>query len=204
MGKTWIEHPTRLTGDLVDLLPLEESHFEELYLAASDQRIWEFYTHDWSDRRRFLNVYRATLAQREEGRVYPFVIYHRASKRIIGSTQLMDIVHDDRRLEIGGTWMMPEYWATAVNFDCKLALLTFCFEVLETQRVQLKTQHNNMRSRKAIEKIGGVFEGIIRQHMLKQDGTFRDSAMYSIVRDEWDVVKPALTSKLNDRMLIAP
>jgi len=202
MGKPWIEHPTALTGQLVDLLPLEEAHFDELYLAASDKRIWEFYTHDWSVQRTFLKVYQATLSQREEGKVYPFVIYHRQSQRIIGSTQFLDIARYDRRLEIGGTWMMPEYWATAVNFDCKLALLTFCFEVLETQRVQLKTQHDNMRSRKAIEKIGGVFEGVIRQHMLKQDGTFRSSAMYSIVKDEWERVKPELTSKLNSKMLI--
>src|SRR6185436_3390986 len=121
--------------------------------AASDKRIWEFYTHDWSVHQLFLKVYKATLSQREEGKVYPFVIYHKPSQKIIGSTQLMEIVRYDRRLEIGGTWMMPEYWATAVNLDCKLALLTHCFEVLGAQRVQLKTQHDNFRSRKAIEKI---------------------------------------------------
>ena len=88
----------------------------------------------------------------------------------------MDIVPFDRRLEIGGTWMMPAYWATAINPDCKLALLTFSFEKIFAKRVQLKTQHDNMRSRKAIEKIGGIYEGVIRKHMLKDDGSFRSSA----------------------------
>ena len=93
---------------------------------------------------------------------------------------------------------MPEYWATAVNFDCKLALLTFCFETLMAKRVQLKTQHDNVRSRKAIEKIGGVYEGIIRKHMLKDDGTFRSSAYFSILDDEWNVAKENLVSRLNE------
>src|SRR5436190_147980 len=164
MGKIWIEHPTILRGQQIDLLPVEEKHFDELFKAASDKRIWEFYTGDWSVYETFLRVYKGTLAQREKGNEYPFVIFHKPSQKIIGSTRFLDIVPYDKRLEIGGTWLMPEYWATSINFDCKLALLTFAFETLKAKRVQLKTQHDNIRSRKAIEKIGGVYEGIIRKH----------------------------------------
>ncbi len=96
--------------------------------------------------------------------------------------------------------MVPEYWATAINPDCKLALLTFCFETLKATRVQLKTQHDNIRSRKAIEKIGGVYEGVIRKHMLKDDGSFRSSAYFSILDDEWSSVKPRLEDMLNKKM----
>jgi len=192
----WIPHSTSLHGDLVNLIPLEESHFEELLSAASDKRIWEFYTGDWSVRDTFLKVYNGSLRARDKGHEYPFVIIHKPSNKIIGSTRFLDIVPYDKRLEIGGTWLMPEYWATAVNPECKLLLMTFAFEKLGANRVQLKTQHDNIRSRKAIAKIGGDYEGVIRQHMLKDDGTFRSSAYFSILAEEWDEVKIRLQTSL--------
>jgi RimJ/RimL family protein N-acetyltransferase len=196
----WIPHPTTLQGRLVDLFPLEEKHFDDLHAAAADKRIWEFYSGDWSVRETFNRVYNGTLKNREKGLEYPFVISLKANGKIIGSTRLMDIGAYDKRLEIGGTWYMPEYWATAINPDCKLALMTYSFETLKAKRVQLKTQHDNIRSRKAIEKVGGKFEGIIRKHMLKDDGTHRSSAMFSIIDDEWPEVKNNLINFLNRKM----
>ena len=200
MSTPWINHPITLSGHLVELRPLEENHFGELFKAASDKRIWEFYTGDWSVHKRFIQIYYGALDQREKGNEYPFVVYYKPSQSIIGSTRLLDIVPYDRRLEIGGTWLMPEYWATAVNLDCKFALLTFCFETLLTNRVQLKTQHDNIRSAKAIQKIGGIYEGVIREHMLKDDGTYRSSAYFSILRSEWPEVKKELHQKLLEKM----
>jgi len=199
MSKHWIEHPAILKGIEVDLIPLEENHFDELFAAASDKRIWEFYTGDWSDHKTFVRVYNGSLSQREKGAEYPFVVFHKPSQKIIGSTRFLDIVPYDRRLEIGGTWLMPQYWATSINFDCKLALLIFSFETLKAKRVQLKTQHDNLRSRKAIEKIGGVYEGVIRKHMLKDDGSFRSSAYFSILDDEWEVAKANLQRRIEEK-----
>jgi RimJ/RimL family protein N-acetyltransferase len=192
----WIPHPTILDGRLVQLLPLEEKHFDELHSAAADKKIWEFFTGDWSVRETFDKVYNGSLKLREKGLEYPFVVSLKSNGKIIGSTRFMDIGKYDKRLEIGGTWYMPEYWATAVNPDCKLAMLTFSFETLKAARVQLKTQHDNIRSRKAIEKIGGKFEGIIRKHILKDDGTYRSSAYFSILDDEWPEVKIKLQNYL--------
>jgi RimJ/RimL family protein N-acetyltransferase len=199
MEKTWIEHPTILRGNNIDLLPVEENHFDELHAAACDKRIWEFYTGDWSVRETFLKVYKGSMKLREQSKEYPFIIFHKPSQKIIGSTRFLDIVPYDRRLEIGGTWLMPGYWATSINFDCKLTLLTFCFETLKAKRVQLKTQHDNLRSRRAIEKIGGIYEGIIRKHMLKDDGTFRSSAYFSILDDEWETAKRNLQSRMMEK-----
>ncbi|HZG00426.1 MAG TPA: GNAT family protein [Chitinophagales bacterium] len=197
--ENWINRPVVLHGKTVDLLPLEEAHFDALHRVARDKRIWEFYPGDWSVRETFERVHRGTLAHRENGVEYPFVVVHKAAQEIVGSTRLMDLAPRDKRLEIGGTWYKPAYWATAVNTDCKLALLTFAFETMNAHRVQLKTQHNNIRSRKAIEKIGGVFEGIIREHMLKDDGSFRSSAYFSILEQEWPSVKAKLESMLAEK-----
>ena len=113
-----------------------------------------------------------------------------------GSTRLLYLQPRHRKLEIGWTWLHPAYWAGPVNPECKLLLLTFCFETLGTSRVQLKTDANNIRSRKAIEKIGGAFEGILRNDMLRADGSKRHSAYYGLIEEEWPGRKAALQALL--------
>nr|WP_256383555.1 GNAT family protein [Myroides sp. N17-2] len=111
------------------------------------------------------------------------------TKKLIGSTRFFEMYEADKKLEIGWTWITRDYWGSVVNLECKLLLLTYCFEVLKTNRVQLKTKDDNIRSRKAIEKIGGVFEGILRKDKIQNDGTTRNAAYYSILNDEWESAK---------------
>jgi len=195
----WIKHPTILKGQMVDLLPLERQYFDELYLAAADKKLWELIPVDCSDRERFMSVYDTALAEREKGNHYPFVIYHKETGRIIGSTRWFDIHPEDKKLEIGWTWIIQEYWGTAVNFECKLLLLTHCFDVLQARRVQIKTDQNNLRSRKAIEKIGGQFEGILRKDRIKENGESRSAAYYSIIDDEWEAAKEKIQYQLDKK-----
>lgn len=155
MTGKWITHPTILKGETVDLIPLEERHFEELFAAASDKILWELIPIDCSKRKNFNNAYNFALEERDKGNQYPFVIHHRQTNELIGSTRFFEIFPNDRKLEIGWTWIVTKYWATGINLECKLLLLTHCFEVLKTRRVQLKTDETNLRSRRAIEKIGG-------------------------------------------------
>jgi RimJ/RimL family protein N-acetyltransferase len=188
----WITYPTTLFGETVDLISLEKSHFTELESVAKEKRIWEFYAFDGSDNSRLLSIYTSALLEREKGKQFPFVIFHKVDKKIIGSTRFLDIDQQHRKLEIGTTWLYPDYWATEVNLECKLLLLTHCFENLSAVRVQLKTDENNLRSRKAIEKIGGHFEGILRNEMIRDNNTNRNSAFYSIIDSEWSEKKNGL------------
>lgn len=190
--KNWISHPTQLAGENIDLLPLDKDHYAELQALAADKRIWEFYPYDASEPANFLNVFADALLEREKGSQYPFVIMQRSRQKIIGSTRFLDLQPIHRKLEIGATWLHPDYWATAVNAECKLLLLTYCFEKLGALRVQLKTDENNTRSRKAIEKIGGQFEGILRNDMVRSNGSSRNSAYYSLIYEEWAAKKSAL------------
>lgn len=189
----WIGYPLTLQGQTVDLLSLEEMHFAELETLAKDKRIWEFYPFDGSDPGTFLNVFNTAITEREKGNQFPFVILHKRENRIIGSTRFLDIQVKHKKLEIGSTWLHPDYWATEINLECKLLLLTYCFENLHAVRVQLKTDENNLRSRKAIEKIGGRFEGILRNDMIRDNGTKRNSAYYSVIDEEWKEKKLKLT-----------
>jgi RimJ/RimL family protein N-acetyltransferase len=108
----------------------------------------------------------------------------------------MDIRPADRGLEIGGTWYGAAYQRTAVNTECKYLLLKHAFEALGCIRVQLKTDSRNERSQRAIERLGAVKEGVLRNHMLLADGHIRHSVMYSILDSEWPAVKARLEEKL--------
>lgn len=194
----WIDPSTSLSGEFVELIPLRKEHFPELERISKDARIWQHYIFDGTDSVKFLETLETTISEREKGMQFPFVIYSKLDKKIIGSTRFLDIQPVHQKLEIGWTWLQPDYWGSPINLECKLLLLSFCFENLRTLRVQLKTDENNLRSRKAIEKIGGQFEGILRNDMLRDNGTNRNSAYYSILESEWPEVKKKLTGLLQN------
>ncbi len=188
----WIEHPLTIKGTHADLISLEPKHFSDLETVAQDKRIWQFYAYDGSDPTTLRSTLESGLADRGKGLQFPFVIFHKQQNRIIGSTRFMDIQPKHKKLEIGTTWLHPDHWGTVINFECKLLLLTHAFEELGTLRVQFKTDENNIRSRKAIEKVGGKFEGILRNDMLRDNNTRRNSAYFSIIEEEWSDVKKML------------
>lgn len=198
--QNWINHSTILKGNVIDLIPLEAHHLKELYIAAADKELWQLIPTDCSDKETFYTTYRFALKERESGNQYPFVIIHKPTQKLIGSTRLFEIYPQDKKLEIGWTWITKEFWGTTVNLECKLLLLTFCFEVLGTNRVQLKTRDTNYRSRKAIEKIGGVFEGILRKDRVQSDGTTRNAAYYSILDDEWQDAKCKIARQIQQKL----
>ena len=190
--------PGILSSETVELRPMNESHFAELESIAADKRIWQFYTLDGSKSERIREALESALEEKQKGTQFPFVIFHKQHLRLVGSTRFLDIQLKNKKLEIGWTWLQPEFWATSVNPECKLLLLTYCFESLRLYRVQFKTDENNLRSRNAIEKVGGKFEGILRNDMLRDDGTKRNSAYYSIIEKEWPIAKMNLKKQLLD------
>jgi RimJ/RimL family protein N-acetyltransferase len=115
---------------------------------------------------------------------------------LVGSTRYLNIEPAHRRVEIGHTWYAPAVWATSVNPACKFALLDHAFERLGLNRVELKTDNANLRSQAAIAKLGAVREGVFRAHMIRRDGSLRDTVYFSIVRDEWPAVRARLKARL--------
>jgi len=199
MTENWVKHPTCLYGNAVDLRPLEQEYFVELGRAAADKRLWQHIPTDCSDPDKFMRAYQTALLERTAGRQYPFVILHKQKGKLIGSTRYLDIVPEDRKLEIGFTWIQADYWGTGINPECKLILLAHAFEVLGARRVQLKTDENNIRSRRAIEKIGCHFEGTLRKDKIRETGVSRNSAYYSIIDDEWPAAREKIQSLLLEK-----
>lgn len=178
-----------LENEVVKLKPLELSDIQGILEAGSYPEIWSHMPTTIEKREDVNNFVENALLTRSGKTEFPFVIVDKQSGNIIGSTRYMDIDVKHQRLEIGYTWLTPAYWRTAINTHCKYLLLLYCFEYLHLQRVQIKTDHENIRSQRAIERIGATKEGILRNHMIRKDGSIRHTVMYSITIEEWPQVK---------------
>lgn len=186
-------NPVVLTGKYVRLEPMTEAHAEALAEIGVGQSFWDFMLYgDMTSLDDMRNWVLDILSRAEKGTDVPFVAIHLDSGRVTGATRYMNIMPKDRGLEIGGTWYGPDFQRTAVNTECKYLLLRHAFETLGCIRVQLKTDLRNERSQKAIERIGAVKEGILRNHMILPDGRYRHSVFYSILDAEWPDVKQKL------------
>jgi len=185
--------PVTLIGKHVRLEPMTEAHIPGLAQIGIGQSFWDFMLYGnintEDDMRGWV---RDILSRAEKGTDLPFVAIHLASGRVTGATRYLNIMPKDRGLEIGGTWYGAEFQRTPVNTECKYLLLKHAFETLGCIRVQLKTDLRNERSQKAIERIGAVKEGVLRNHMILPDGRYRHSVFYSILDTEWEGVKKRL------------
>jgi len=189
--------PITLTGKLVRLEPLSESHVPALIVAARDENIWRYMLYGYPDNeKKMLTLVRDLLQRQANGTDLPFAVIHLASGRAIGMTRYLEIRPEHRALEIGGTWYATEFQRTAVNTECKYLMLRHAFEALGCTRVQFKADARNARSIRAIERIGAVREGMLRNHMITPDGARRDSVYFSILDREWTRVKARLDGLL--------
>jgi N-acetyltransferase len=189
--------PVVLDGKFVRLEPLSEAHVPGLTLAGRDPAIWRYMLYgEVTSEERMLAWVREMLSRKAAGTDQPFAVIHKMSEKVAGATRYMEIRPAHRGLEIGGTWYGAQFQRTAVNTETKYLLLRHAFETLGCIRVQIKTDLRNERSQKAIERLGAVREGVLRNHMLLEDGTLRDSVYYSIIDSEWPSVKARLEAML--------
>ena len=136
------------------------------------------------------------LELREQGNMLPFTIIDKSSEKPVGMTTYMNIDAISPRLEIGSTWVCPSVQKTPINTECKYLLLQHAFEELHCIAIEFRTHFVNHQSRRAIERLGAKFDGVIRSHMIMQNGTVRDTAIYSILRGEWPTVQANLQWQL--------
>jgi len=189
--------PVTLTGKVVRLEPLSEAHIPALALAGRDESIWKYMRYaDLTSEESMTAWVRDMLRRQQAGTDLPFAVIHLASGRAAGATRYLEMRPPHRSLEIGGTWYAPEFQRTAVNTECKYLMLKYAFEEMKCIRVQFKADVRNERSVLAIERLGAVREGVLRNHYILQDGTFRDSVYFSILDREWPVTKILLEERL--------
>ncbi len=185
--------PVALEGEHVRLVPPDLKYVDDLVQAAEPNEIWEHIaTAPGQSPEEMSTWMNEAIRETQNGTRIWFIVIRKSDERAIGATSYMDIHRKDRGLEIGGTWITTSAWRTPINTECKYLLLRHAFETLGCLRVQLKTDLRNVRSQRAIERIGAVKEGVLRKHMLTRTGYLRDTVMYSIIDTEWQAVKARL------------
>ncbi|HET6173667.1 MAG TPA: GNAT family protein [Gaiellales bacterium] len=194
-----LEPGVRLRGSTVELTLFEaERDGEGLYAAVDHDADWAYVAGRPPD----AASYAATLAAAASQGRHPWVLRlvrplaGLASGTVIGTSSYLDVSVIDARLEIGSTAYDPRVWATAVNPEAKLLLLTHAFDVLGAGRVQLKTDVRNHRSQQAIARLGAHYEATLRRYQRRSDETVRDTVLFSILAEEWPAVRDGLEARL--------
>lgn len=188
---------TVLSTQKITLEPLTIKHLHAFYEAGSFPEIWR-----WSlpDKCTSLETTQAWLEysqnMAEQGEHVPFAITDNESGKFVGSTRYCSIKRDDRNLEIGFTFITPEFQQTYINTHAKYCLLKHAFEELKAIRVEFKTHEDNHKSRNAVSRLGATFEGILRNQRILSDGSYRNTAIFSIIGSEWPAIKSELENKM--------
>jgi RimJ/RimL family protein N-acetyltransferase len=201
-----IESPApTLRGRHVELLPLAAEHGPELLVAATGDRSSFGFTEVPGSAAHMDRYIANLLAKQAGGSDVPFTQRCIDDGRLVGCTRYLEIRRwrgrpEPDEVEIGGTWLAADMQRTALNTEAKLLLLSHAFEVWQVVRVAIATDSRNERSRRAIERIGGRFEGVLRHHRPSmvpgEAGRPRDTALFSITDDEWPTVKQGLLTRL--------
>ncbi len=184
-----------LKGSIIYLEPITETHRNDLFEAAQNELIWTYSAtkglgdnfHRWFDK---------AILKALEGSQLPFVVRRLKDQGIIGSTRLYDIDLKQRRSSIGYTWYIPEVWGSSVNVECKFLMLNHAFENLKLHRIEFFTDVRNLHARSSLQKLGAVEEGVLRHHMILEDGFVRDTAVLSIIKPDWPLIKSKLEQHL--------
>ncbi len=184
-----------LEGESVRLEPLRPEHIEGL-VEAGRGLDWKWMLGPLPTREDVVHRVQEGLRREALESDFAFAVRKKPEGRLIGSTAYLSVVSKHRRAEIGATWYARDQWGTLVNPECKLLLLAHAFEDWGAVRIQLGTDENNVRSQRAILKLGAKFEGVLRNHGIRPDGTVRNAYLYSILDQEWPEVKARLLERL--------
>lgn len=181
-----------LENHLVRLEPLEEKHFDLLLPVALQKKLWQFTTVKIISPEDFKRYFDTALQERQLKKAYPFAYFNKITQQYTGSTRYGNIDLDNKKLEIGWTWIHPDLHGTGFNKHAKYLLLSYGFEQLMLNRIELKTSLLNLQSQKAMLKIGAVREGVFRNHLINEDGTIRHSVYFSFIKEDWPLIKQTI------------
>ena len=183
--------PVTLQGRYATLEPLAREHEEGLRRAAADGELWQLWYTSVPAPDRTAAYIDAALRMRDDLGAMPFAVRDTASD-VVGCTRYFNVDAANRRLEIGHTWYAKRAQRTAINTECKLMLLTHAFEKLGCIAVEFRTHWFNHASREAILRLGAKQDGVLRNHQIFPDGSYRDTVVFSIISSEWPAVKTHL------------
>jgi RimJ/RimL family protein N-acetyltransferase len=178
-----------LETDRVLLRPLQFEDEEALQFIADDDSLWIYGLQDLSKPGELNKYIRKAIKDRDNETTAVWTIIDKKTNKMAGCTRLAEISWKDERGQIGWTWIGRDFQGSGLNKEMKFLILSYGFDVLNLNRIELKADERNLQSRKALLSIGASQEGILRQHMKIHDGYIRNTVFYSILSSEWDTVK---------------
>lgn len=181
-----------LSNDRILLEPLSESLIDKMLPLSGDADIWTWYTADLSDPKDLKSWMTSRLRETERGEKMSYAVILKETNKVMGSSSYGHIDWKEKCLEVGWTWLGKPYMGAGFNKHMKYLMLCHAFEVMDIERLELRTDETNIRSRKAMEKIGATLEGTLRNHRTTQGGRRRNTVIYSILRAEWQGIKNSI------------
>jgi RimJ/RimL family protein N-acetyltransferase len=181
----------------VILRPIAETDYQAfLELGKKDFDMWYYFTFNLGDEDQLRNWMAVAFADKNAGTRRPFTIIDKESGRVAGSTSMGNISYHDLRLEIGWSWLGPDFRSTGINKHAKYSMMKYAFDELNFERVEFKTDVMNARARKGLENVGGKEEGVLRSHMTMWNNRRRSSIYYSVLKDEWPGLKKTIFKEM--------
>ncbi|MEV0739484.1 GNAT family protein [Streptomyces sp. NPDC050549] len=183
-----------LSGRTVRLVPLSVDHAEALFTSASDPEVWRWMPRPRPDSLPEMRAMIGRMLADQARRC--FAVQRLTDDTVIGSTSLYELDLAEGRAEVGATWFDRSCRGGPCNAESKLLLFGYAFDALGLVRIALRTDNLNERSQRAMKRLGLTYEGTLRSHMVRQDGTRRDSLYYSVLADEWPSVRDKLLTRV--------
>ncbi|WP_243522976.1 GNAT family N-acetyltransferase [Bacillus pseudomycoides] len=188
----------QITNERAMLRLIDTNDAEKLFsIVEGNKEIWTYLIakmENYHDMKRYVDT---AVKRYEKGTDLPFVVIDQKTNEVIGSTRLYNISTESKTVELGQTWYHPSVQRTSVNTECKYMLLRYAFEELQMLRVQIKTDLRNEKAQRAIERLGAVKEGVLRNERQLHNGYVRDAVVYSIIASEWPMIKERLHQKMH-------
>jgi RimJ/RimL family protein N-acetyltransferase len=186
----------KLETDKVILRPLQHADITSFARIANEASLWKYFTFLLNNSAELQHWIETALKERDEGKRIPFTIVEKATNEVCGSTSFGTISYYDKRIEIGWSWLGKYYQGTGINFHAKFSMLSYAFDVLDWERVEIKTDNLNERAKQGLRKIGAKEEGVLRSHMQMPLNRRRDSVFFSILKDEWPKIKNSIFKEI--------
>ena len=181
-----------LSDSRIRLEPLTRTHIQSMRQLSGNHDIWTLYTEDLSNPDDLEKWMTARLNESERGDKFSYAVILVEKNQVIGTTSFGHFDWNEKCVEIGWTWLGHLYIGSGINKNMKFLMLQHAFDAMGTERLELRTDELNARSRKAMEKIGAKYDGTLRNHRSTQGGRRRNTVIYSIIRTEWKAIRESI------------
>ncbi len=178
--------PITLENDYVRLAPLTLQNYHHLYAIASQPKLVAYSPSDIASEESLKQYVKTALELQLQKLAIPFIIYDKKQSVYAGSTRYMNIDWRNKVLHIGATWLGREFHGMGLNTQLKFLMINYAFDELQFEKIEFRIDERNIQSRKAVEKLGAVLEGILRENVYLLDGFKRNTCCYGILKEEWE------------------